>query len=157
MDYKVRILAGNAGTIPSPGCWSPPTRGGREWTTVGVHANVIEASWQALVDAVAYAGLRTAAARRRALIGRRGARTQVRGLAPRAEPGCETPFLGASGLGGQCPARACHTALADATSGAARQAASSGRTSARTVSRGASNARAVNRLIATTLAGESAT
>jgi len=30
-------------------------RGGREWTTVGVHPNVIEASWQALVDALVYA------------------------------------------------------------------------------------------------------
>ncbi len=27
----------------------------REWTTVGVHANVVEASWQALVDALVYA------------------------------------------------------------------------------------------------------
>jgi 2-isopropylmalate synthase len=30
-------------------------RGGQEWTTVGVHANVVEASWQALVDALVYA------------------------------------------------------------------------------------------------------
>jgi 2-isopropylmalate synthase len=28
--------------------------GTREWTTVGVHENVVEASWQALVDALAY-------------------------------------------------------------------------------------------------------
>ena len=34
---------------------------GREWTTVGVHGNVVEASWQALVDAVAFAGLRRGA------------------------------------------------------------------------------------------------
>jgi 2-isopropylmalate synthase len=26
----------------------------REWTTVGVHENVIEASWHALVDALTY-------------------------------------------------------------------------------------------------------
>jgi 2-isopropylmalate synthase len=58
IDYKVRILAGHAGTdsitrvlvtsanqgVPSP----------EEWTTVGVHANVVEASWQALVDALVY-------------------------------------------------------------------------------------------------------
>ena len=31
------------------------------WTTVGVHGNVVEASWLALVDAVAYAGLRQGA------------------------------------------------------------------------------------------------
>ena len=54
-------------------------------------------------------GVRGAAhgpARRRALTGRPVARTQVGGLAPRAEPGCETPFLGASGLGGARPAPA---------------------------------------------------
>jgi 2-isopropylmalate synthase len=28
------------------------------WTTVGVHGNVVEASWLALVDALAYAALR---------------------------------------------------------------------------------------------------
>ena len=39
----------------SPGCWSSSARGAQEWTTVGVHANVVEASWQALVDALVYA------------------------------------------------------------------------------------------------------
>ena len=34
------------------------TDGDGSWTTVGVHGNVVEASWLALVDAVAYAGLR---------------------------------------------------------------------------------------------------
>ncbi len=28
------------------------------WTTVGVHGNVVEASWLALVDALAFAALR---------------------------------------------------------------------------------------------------
>jgi 2-isopropylmalate synthase len=28
------------------------------WTTVGVHGNVVEASWLALVDALTYAALR---------------------------------------------------------------------------------------------------
>jgi 2-isopropylmalate synthase len=27
---------------------------GRDWTTVGVHENVVEASWHALVDALTY-------------------------------------------------------------------------------------------------------
>ena len=40
---------------PSPGCWSPRWRGENEWTTVGVHANVVEASWQALVDSLIFA------------------------------------------------------------------------------------------------------
>ena len=34
---------------------------GRDWTTVGVHPNVVEASWHALVDALTYGVARTAA------------------------------------------------------------------------------------------------
>ena len=34
------------------------TDGTQEWTTVGVHANIVEASWHALVDALTYAVLR---------------------------------------------------------------------------------------------------
>lgn len=58
IDYKVRILAGHAGTdsitrvlVTSANVAAP---GAEEWTTVGVHANVVEASWQALVDALVY-------------------------------------------------------------------------------------------------------
>ena len=59
MDYKVRILAGQAGTdsvtrvlVSSA---STVAAGSPEWTTVGVHANVVEASWEALVDSLVYA------------------------------------------------------------------------------------------------------
>ena len=59
MDYKVRILAGQAGTdsvtrvlVSSA---STMAAGSPEWTTVGVHANVVEASWEALVDSLVYA------------------------------------------------------------------------------------------------------
>jgi 2-isopropylmalate synthase len=59
IDYKVRILAGQAGTdsvtrvlVASASTLAP---GAPEWTTVGVHPNVVEASWQALVDALVYA------------------------------------------------------------------------------------------------------
>jgi 2-isopropylmalate synthase len=55
VDYKVRILAGSAGTDSITRVLVSSARGGREWTTVGVHANVVEASWQALVDALVYA------------------------------------------------------------------------------------------------------
>lgn len=67
-DYKVRILAGNAGTdsitrvLVTSADQGP--RGPREWTTVGVHANVVEASWQALVDALLYASARGGSADR---------------------------------------------------------------------------------------------
>ncbi len=59
-DYKVRILEGSHGTgavtrvlVETHGA------NDRDWTTVGVHENVVEASWHALVDALAY-GLRPA-------------------------------------------------------------------------------------------------
>src|SRR6478752_6168602 len=55
VDYKVRILAGSAGTDSITRVLVSSARGGEEWTTVGVHANVVEASWQALVDALVYA------------------------------------------------------------------------------------------------------
>ena len=59
IDYKVRILAGHAGTdsvtrvlVASS---STKAAGTPEWTTVGVHTNVVEASWEALVDSLVYA------------------------------------------------------------------------------------------------------
>ncbi len=55
VDYKVRILGGSAGTEAVTRVLVTSTRGGRQWTTVGVHANVIEASWLALVDSLRYA------------------------------------------------------------------------------------------------------
>ena len=57
-DYKVRILDGVAGTGAVTRVLVVTTDGEREWTTVGVHENVIAASWLALVDAVAYGQLR---------------------------------------------------------------------------------------------------
>jgi 2-isopropylmalate synthase len=57
-DYKVRILEGSHGTGAVTRVLLE-TRGetGKDWVTVGVHENVVEASWHALVDALAY-GLR---------------------------------------------------------------------------------------------------
>ena len=54
-DYKVRILEGSHGTGAITRVLVE-THGdeGRDWTTVGVHENVVEASWHALVDALAY-------------------------------------------------------------------------------------------------------
>jgi 2-isopropylmalate synthase len=60
-DYKVRILAGDAGTDSVTRVLVTSSDTVREWTTVGVHANVVEASWQALVDALVYAMSREAA------------------------------------------------------------------------------------------------
>jgi 2-isopropylmalate synthase len=56
-DYKVRILAGKHGTDAVTRVLIETSDKAGEWTTVGVHANIIEASWLALCDAVRY-GLR---------------------------------------------------------------------------------------------------
>jgi 2-isopropylmalate synthase len=53
-DYKVRILPGRHGTDAVTRVLVETSDGQREWTTVGVHGNVIEASWLALSDAVRY-------------------------------------------------------------------------------------------------------
>jgi 2-isopropylmalate synthase len=62
-DFKVRLLACDGagetrGTDAVTRVLVESTDRDGSWTTVGVHGNVVEASWLALVDAVAYAGLR---------------------------------------------------------------------------------------------------
>ncbi|MFG2045929.1 citramalate synthase [Micromonospora sp. NPDC048935] len=54
-DYKVRILEGSHGTGAVTRVLLETADGtGRDWTTVGVHPNVVEASWHALIDALTY-------------------------------------------------------------------------------------------------------
>jgi 2-isopropylmalate synthase len=53
-DYKVRILEGKHGTDAITRVLIDTSDGERGWTTVGVHDNVIEASWHALLDSLAY-------------------------------------------------------------------------------------------------------
>jgi len=54
-DYKVRILEGSQGTGAITRVLVETVDGNaRDWTTVGVHENVVEASWHALVDALTY-------------------------------------------------------------------------------------------------------
>jgi 2-isopropylmalate synthase len=54
-DYKVRILEGSHGTgAVTRVLLETVDAEGRDWTTVGVHENVVEASWHALVDALNY-------------------------------------------------------------------------------------------------------
>jgi 2-isopropylmalate synthase len=57
-DYKVRIMPGKHGTDAVTRVLIETSDRRQEWTTVGVHANVIEASWLALHDAVRYGLLR---------------------------------------------------------------------------------------------------
>jgi len=58
-DYKVRILDDNADTGAVVRVLIESTDGDEVWTTVGVSANIIEASWMALTDALVF-GLRRA-------------------------------------------------------------------------------------------------
>ena len=57
-DYKVRIMPGKHGTDAVTRVLIETSDRHSEWTTVGVHGNVIEASWLALHDAVRYGLLR---------------------------------------------------------------------------------------------------
>ena len=49
-DFRVRVLSGRQGTAAVVRVLIDLTNGEREWTTVGVSENIIEASWEALVD-----------------------------------------------------------------------------------------------------------
>ena len=57
-DYKVRILESSTGTGARTRVLIQSTDGKREWGTVGVNDNIIEASLQALVDSLEYALMR---------------------------------------------------------------------------------------------------
>ena len=54
VDYKVRILDSRTGTAAKTRVIIESTDGTDTWGTVGVDDNIIEASWEALVDAVEY-------------------------------------------------------------------------------------------------------
>ena len=58
IDYKVRILTDQAGTDAMTRVLLRSTDREHEWTTVGVHGNIVEASWLALSDALAYRATR---------------------------------------------------------------------------------------------------
>lgn len=55
VDYKVRILDGDRGTAAITRVLITFHDGEDSWTTVGASANIIEASWRALSDAMEYA------------------------------------------------------------------------------------------------------
>jgi 2-isopropylmalate synthase len=54
VDYKVRILDAGEGTAAVTRVLVGTSNGRSDWSTVGVHENVIAASWQALEDAVQF-------------------------------------------------------------------------------------------------------
>jgi len=64
VDYKVRVLNADAATAAKVRVLIQSTDGERTWGTVGVSENVVEASWQALVDSLEYVLLRNHAGAR---------------------------------------------------------------------------------------------
>jgi 2-isopropylmalate synthase len=53
-DFKVRVLDEKAGTAAKVRVLIQSQDQADSWSTIGVHENIIEASWQALVDSVEY-------------------------------------------------------------------------------------------------------
>jgi len=53
-DYKVRVLNEKEGTAAKIRVLIQTSDGEKEWGTVGVSTNIIEASWNALIDSIKY-------------------------------------------------------------------------------------------------------
>ena len=66
-DYKVRILDSENGTGAAVRVLVDTKNGTRQWSTVGASTNIIEASWRALADSMAYALLNGAGKSKKAL------------------------------------------------------------------------------------------
>lgn len=58
VDFKVRVLDSTANSAAITRVLIDTSDGDAVWTTVGVSANIIEASWMALIDAMQYGFLR---------------------------------------------------------------------------------------------------
>jgi 2-isopropylmalate synthase len=58
IDYKVRILDAAHGTDAVTRVLIETSDGTTSWTTIGVAANILEASWDALVESVTYGLIR---------------------------------------------------------------------------------------------------
>ncbi|MDP1808915.1 MAG: alpha-isopropylmalate synthase regulatory domain-containing protein, partial [Actinomycetota bacterium] len=53
-DYKVRVIDQAKGTRAQVRVFIESTDGENTWGTIGVHENIIEATWEALVDGFEY-------------------------------------------------------------------------------------------------------
>ena len=53
-DYKVRVLDSRSATAAKVRVLIESTDSEEVWTTIGVSTDIIEASWQALVDSIEY-------------------------------------------------------------------------------------------------------
>jgi len=75
IDYKVRVLTAAEGTAARVRVLIESGDGRNKWGTVGVSENVIEASWQALVDSIEFKLLR---AKKKPRAGTGGERAEIR-------------------------------------------------------------------------------
>ncbi len=64
IDFKVRILDASSGTDAVTRVLIETADAGTSWQTVGVGANIVEASWQALVDGLTFGLMRAGVDRR---------------------------------------------------------------------------------------------
>ncbi|WP_424102080.1 citramalate synthase [Moorena producens] len=64
-DYKVRILDGTAGTSAKTRVLVESSNGEQRWTTVGVSSNILEASYEAVVEGIEYGLLLESSAKTR--------------------------------------------------------------------------------------------
>lgn len=78
-DYKVRILDGTAGTSAKTRVLVESSNGTQRWSTVGVSGNILEASYQAIVESLEY-GLLLQQRLQRALVGCSLSNNPVKGL-----------------------------------------------------------------------------
>ncbi len=65
-DYKVRILDGSSGTAAKTRVLVESSNGVNRWTTIGVSANILDASYQAVVEGMEYGLLLQAPQRNKA-------------------------------------------------------------------------------------------
>ncbi len=61
-DYKVRILDSSAGTAATTRVLVESSNGSQRWTTLGVSTNIIEASYEAVVEGIEYGLMQVLAA-----------------------------------------------------------------------------------------------
>jgi 2-isopropylmalate synthase len=62
VNFKVRILDETKGTGAVTRVLLDSTNGEQSWSTIGVSENIIEASWQALLDSIHFGLLRAESA-----------------------------------------------------------------------------------------------
>jgi 2-isopropylmalate synthase len=89
VNFKVRILDEAKGTGAVTRVLLDASDGEESWGSIGVSENIIEASWEALVDSLAYGMLHTAETPRESSAGDRGAGQEDlerAGEAPAGEP-----------------------------------------------------------------------